>query len=163
MEDFLQQIEKALEYNLYYLALQSTLTLPDICSALMSNNGENNKQKYINWFNSYFLEKDSLSAEECYNFRCSNLHQGKTANKKSNYSRILFLEPQNSNIIIHNCILNDAFCIDLNRFCNTMIKSVRAWYSKIKNDTTFQNNYTTFIKKYPTGLKPYIDGVPVIS
>ena len=38
MHDLLEQIEKALECNLYYLALQSTLALPDICGALESEN-----------------------------------------------------------------------------------------------------------------------------
>lgn len=56
MHDLLEQIEKALECNLYYLALQSTLALPDICGALESENGQANRTKYINWYNTYAKE-----------------------------------------------------------------------------------------------------------
>ena len=49
MEELLIQIELALQYNLYYLALQSTLTLPDICSALIDTKGETSGAKYASW------------------------------------------------------------------------------------------------------------------
>lgn len=162
MEDFLSQIENALDYNLYYLALQSTLTLPDICGALESSDGEASKKNYIDWYNNNFLDKASLSAEDCYYFRCSNVHQGKSMQKNSNYKRIMFIEPPTPNKI-HNCILNDAFCIDLNTFCKDMINSVRTWLKNMQNDTSFKNNYNNFIRRYPNGLPPYFFGLSVIS
>ena len=61
MNDFLEQILKALDCNLYYLALQSTLSLPDICSALISPNGMTSCSQYINWYNTYAKESVSLS------------------------------------------------------------------------------------------------------
>ena len=163
MEDFLQQIEKALDFNLYYIALQSTLTLPDICGALESQNGESTKSKYFTWFNKYFKGDVWLTDKDCYFFRCANVHQAKTIHKNSKYSRILFIEPQTVPITMHNCIIEDALCIDVNIFCRDMISSVRDWLNIIKNDTTFQNNYATFIKRYPNGISPYISGAPVIS
>lgn len=39
MELILKEIERALDAKLYYLALQASLTLPDICGALQSNDG----------------------------------------------------------------------------------------------------------------------------
>lgn len=164
MEDFLQQIEKALSYNLYYVALQSTLTLPDICGALQSADGIATKSKYVDWYDTYFLDKINLSADDCYYFRCSGIHQGKTTHEKSRYSRILFIEPDNKNhITCHNNVLNDALNIDVNIFCNTMIKSVRHWLSSVQNNNNFKNNYSSFIRRYPNGLPPYIVGLPVIS
>lgn len=164
MEDFLQQIEKALSYNLYYIALQSTLTLPDICGALQSTDGTATKAKYVDWYNTYFLKKTFLSANDCYYFRCSNIHQGKTVHKNSTYSRILFVEPSEKNsIVLNNNIINGALNIDVNIFCTDMIASVRNWLTLVKNDETFQENYSSFIKRYPNGLPPYIVGVPIIS
>lgn len=164
MEDFLQQIEKALSYNLYYIALQSTLTLPDICGALQSTDGTATKAKYVDWYNTYFLKKTFLSADDCYYFRCSNIHQGKTVHKNSTYSRILFVEPSEKNsIVLNNNIINGALNIDVNIFCTDMIASVRNWLTLVKNDETFQENYSSFIKRYPNGLPPYIVGVPIIS
>lgn len=163
MEDFLQQIEAALDYNLYYIALQSTLTLPDICGALSSRDGEATKSKYISWYNKYFNNKTYLTAQDCYFFRCANVHQAKVIHKNLKYSRILFIEPQTVAITMHNCILENALCIDINIFCREMISSVRIWLQTVKNDLNFKSNYKSLIKRYPNGLSPYIKGVPVIS
>ena len=47
MELILKEIERALDAKLYYLALQASLTLPDICGALQSNDGVAKKHKYM--------------------------------------------------------------------------------------------------------------------
>jgi len=39
MRDFLQQIENALQYSLYYVALLASLAVPDTCGALDSEDG----------------------------------------------------------------------------------------------------------------------------
>lgn len=163
MEDFLQQIEEALDYNLYYIALQSSLTMPDICAALESQNGETTKSKYLTWYNKYFTADIWLTAEDCYYFRCANVHQAKTTHENSNYTRILFIEPQTVPITMHNCILEDSLCIDVNIFCRDMISSVRSWINSIKGTEPFETNYKSFIKRYPNGLPPYIVGIPIIS
>ncbi|WBV72395.1 hypothetical protein PGH42_05345 [Legionella pneumophila] len=51
MIEFLDQISKGIEANLYYLALFASLSIPDICGALGSENGKSRRDKYINWFN----------------------------------------------------------------------------------------------------------------
>ena len=53
MEELLSQIKKALESNLYLVALQSTLTLPDICSGLTNENGKSDRNDYIKWYADY--------------------------------------------------------------------------------------------------------------
>jgi hypothetical protein len=165
MNDLLEQIEKALANNLYYLALQSTLALPDICSALISPNGQTSGRQYIDWYDRYAKEADSnaIDGEDCYKFRCSALHQGSSEHKKSSYSRILFVEPSVKGFVFHNNILNDSLNIDLNIFCNNMIESVRKWIDSVKNDSVFIENYKHFMKRHPNGLAPYIGGIPVIS
>lgn len=165
MEDFLNQIENALEYNLYYIALQSTLTLPDICSSLISATPTKRKvrQEYVDWYTNHFKDNLYLSAEDCYYFRCANVHQAKTIHANSNYSRILFIEPQTAPITIHNCIINDVLCIDVNKFCKGMISSVRSWINSVKGTEPFETNYKSFIKRYPNGLPPYVVGIPIIS
>jgi len=40
MRDFLVQIKKGLDVNLYLLSLFSALAIPDICGAMGSENGE---------------------------------------------------------------------------------------------------------------------------
>ena len=43
MEKYLSEIEAALNQGLKFIALQSALTLPDICGALISNGKESVK------------------------------------------------------------------------------------------------------------------------
>lgn len=166
MNDFLEQILKALDCNLYYLALQSTLSLPDICSALISPNGMTSGSQYINWYNTYAKEPGSLSinGEDCYKFRCSAIHQGSTQHARSSYSRILFIEASRANgIIIHNTVLNDALNIDLRVFCENMVQSVVKWLELVKDDPIFLSNYEKFMKRYPNGFPPYIVGISIIT
>ncbi|EQD56665.1 hypothetical protein B1A_11430, partial [mine drainage metagenome] len=50
METILQEIERALDAHLYYLAVAMVLTLPDICAALASADGESSGQRYRDWY-----------------------------------------------------------------------------------------------------------------
>ncbi|WP_342985745.1 hypothetical protein [[Clostridium] symbiosum] len=163
MEFLLSEIEKALENELYFIALQTTLSLPDICGALQSEDGKASKIKYICWYNKYVKNsKVLISAEECYNFRCSCLHQGTSQHPKSSYTRIIFLYP-NKDITMHNNILGDSLNIDLIIFCKSIINAVRKWGTEIYNDTNYLKNYERLIRIYPNGIPTYIVGIPVIS
>lgn len=168
MHDLIEQINKAMDSNLYYLALYTALTLPDICAALESNNGKATGDKYKDWFNRYISPKykGNLTGEECYCIRCSLLHQGITQHNRSNYSRILFIEPSvnnNMGLMVHNNILEDALNIDIKTFCNDIINAVNTWLNDVKGKEPFETNYKRIIKRYPEGLSPYIVGIPIIT
>lgn len=165
MELLLNEIEKALDVGLYFIALQASLTLPDICGALQSDDGKADKQKYINWYDTYAKEHGncSISGDDCYYFRCSYVHQNSTQHPKSSYSRILFLAPIDKSIILHNNIMFGALNIDVNIFCRNIIKSVRNWQKTVETNENYRRNYSNLIKLYPNGLSPYIVGIPVIS
>ncbi len=164
MEFFLKEIEEALNRGLYFIALQSTLSLPDICGALASSDGRASGPNYIKWYNTYAREKGpiSISGEDCYYFRCSCLHQGTSQNPKSAYKRIFFLVPNNYSFC-HNNIFDDVLNIDINIFCKNIISAVRNWEAQAKNTDNYIKNYDKLIRVYPNGLPPYITGMPVIS
>lgn len=164
MEFLLREIEQALDAGLYFIALQSSLTLPDICAALISPNGRTNREKYIKWYDTYAKEASSfaISGTDCYCFRCSCVHQGSTQHSDSSYSRIVFIAP-NSYIMGHNNIINGALNIDINVFCRNIISSVRKWVSQVKDNPIFTANYPNLLQWYPNGFFPYIVGVPVIT
>ncbi|MCX6724324.1 MAG: hypothetical protein NT155_04125 [Candidatus Staskawiczbacteria bacterium] len=165
MKDFLQQIKKGLDVDLYYLSLFSALAIPDICGSMGSENGEANKEKYKEWFDKYIAPKynDFLDGEDCYYFRCSLLHQGSSQHVKSNYKRVLFIEPSATTNIFHNNILNDALNIDVKIFCNDLVSGAEKWLEENENTDIYKNNYIKFMQRYPKGLPPYIGGVSVIS
>ncbi len=173
MRDLLHQIEAGLDANLYYLSLYVGLTIPDICGALDSKNGRAHGDKYKKWFNQYvahrYRDSDSnkqlLTAEDCYFFRCSLLHQGSTQHLQSTYERIIFIEPEipRRGVTLHMNVFDNALNIDVDLFCRDIITGAENWLGKVEHTNQFKDNYDRFMRRYPTGLPPYIDGVPVIS
>lgn len=165
MKNLLEQIKKGLDNNLYYLSLFATLAIPDICGAINSENGEASKDKYVQWFNKYVAGKyhGFLDGEDCYYFRCSLLHQGSSQHPRSNYSRVLFVEPTATTNVFHCNILNDALNIDVRIFCNDIVEGVKEWLKEVENTDLYKRNYSKFMMRHPHGLKPYIGGVPVIG
>lgn len=165
MENFFIQIKKGLDVNLYFLSLFSALAIPDICGAMGSKNGEANPEKYKAWFDKYIAPQynNFLNGEDCYYFRCSLLHQGSSQHNRSNYKRVLFVEPSTTTIIYHNNIMNDALNIDVKIFCNDLISGAEKWLEENENTDLYKKNSDKFMRRYPNGLPPYIVGVPVIS
>jgi len=165
MRDLLNQIERGLNYNLYYLCLYVALAIPDICGSLESDDGIATGEKYKKWFDEYLATKYGgfLTGEDCYLFRCSLLHQGSSCNPNSSYSRVLFVELTNRNLILHNNILNDALNIDVNIFCKDIIEGANKWLIKNENMDNYKKNSDKFMERHSQGLAPYIVGVPVIG
>jgi hypothetical protein len=163
--DFLTQIKRGLDSNLYFLVLFSVLAIPDICGAIASENGKATKDKYKAWFDKYVAPKYNgfVSGENCYLFRCSLLHQGSSQHPGSNYKRVIFVEPSATTYIFHNNILNDALNIDVRIFCNDIISGAEEWLNENENTDLYKRNSDIFMRRYPNGLSPYIVGVPVIS
>jgi hypothetical protein len=164
MKEIIKQIRLANENGLYYVALLSSLTLPDICGAIESNNGISNREKYKKWFDKYIAPKynGNFDGETCYYFRCSMLHQGTTQHHKNRYSKIIFVEP-NENYYFHNNIINDALNIDVKTFCEDICCGVEKWLQDVSETENFKKNISKLIKRYPNGLSPYIVRIPVIA
>lgn len=166
MEFLLKEIERALEADLYFIALQAALTLPDICASLESA-VEPKKRKlgaeYAKWYEDHVqtLHPTWLSGEDCWQYRCSCLHSGSSIGE--NYSRVIFLAPGQSQIRMHNNIIGDAINIDLKTFCLDMIDAVRVWEASAKETDIFKKNYPRLMRVYPEGFPPYIVGTPVIT
>lgn len=81
-----QDIRKALENDLYLVALSSALTLPDICGKVAYPDESSSRKRYIYWYDEEIgkYEKNPedkenmpyLSGEVIYSLRCSLLHEG---------------------------------------------------------------------------------------
>jgi hypothetical protein len=169
MKDLLSQIEAAINDHAYYLALYASLTVPDICGAMESEDGQATKIKYITWFDQYVAPKyfacgqATFTGEACYFYRCAILHQGRAQHPKLGFSRILFVEPESTTNVFHNNILNDALNIDVSIFCNDIIQGALNWLKVAENSDNYKKNFPLFMQRYPNGLPPYIAGVPVIG
>jgi hypothetical protein len=178
MRDFLAQIEEGLKHNLYFLSLFTALTIPDICGAMESANGNADRQKYMKWFNEYVVKRDpdkygdgkNLTAETCYYYRCALLHQGYTQHRNIKYRRILFIEPPLTTFPIkglHACCIgatakNKSLIIDVQKFCNDIVQGAYEWLKQKETDKNYKKNYAKMIKRYPKGIKP-VFGCPIIG
>jgi hypothetical protein len=81
----LQEVERALEYKLYYLAIAVSLSLPDICACLEfdpDNPQWANKDTYARWADANINFK-TVSGEDLYRLRCGVLHFGNFEHRKS--------------------------------------------------------------------------------
>lgn len=168
MNELISQVRRALDSELYYLALYVTLTLPDTLRALQSENGYATSDKYEEWFDEYVAPKytmrgdNILDGEMCYNLRCSILHQGKIDTGTEDYVRVIFAEPEGG-VIAHNNILNGALQIGIEEFCRDVLEGAEEWMDKYGDDEQVQSNYEEFMSRHPDGLSPYIKGMPVIT
>ncbi len=168
LEEFLNQIGSAITAKLYLLALSGALMLPDICGALESDNGEASKERYIKWFDENLGVDygDSFTGEDCWHFRCAMLHQGRSNQRYSRFSKIFFLDPTGPRPLFHGNTFKmngeTAYNIEVNIFCLDMLKRVRQWSQEPK-PSHFKDNYNKFLRRYPSGLPPFIVGIPVIG
>lgn len=201
MNDYFNEIDLALEHELYYLALFSSLTIPDMFGAIGSQDGIASGKKYKDWFKKYYPKKETIgnnevdtciTAEICWNLRCSILHQGSSTPKGfkpqsqnlplmlnnlqnaspssiSNqqgiqYSRIIFSLP--SSIIYHCNVTGSGSDIELNInlkiFCKAMLKGAKQWLQQNENTANYQNNVSKFLKHYPSGFGNFV-GISVLS
>jgi hypothetical protein len=171
MRDLIQQVRVAADSRSYYLALFASLALPDICGALGAPDGQASRARYVAWFDRHvapryapsFGARSFLTGEDAYYYRCSVLHQGSSQHPKSSYSRILFLEPGATGVLLHNNVMNDALNIDVGRFCHDILDGVEEWLEGAEADPTYKKNSSQFLRRFPEGLAPYIVGVPVIA
>lgn len=167
MDALLNQIETALQANLFYLSLFSALSIPDICGALNAPDGRATGSRYRDWYSRYVTPRyDTLSAEEAYQFRCSALHQGSAEpDRPKDYERVIFLEPNQLSINVKRMSSNGrtAIMIDLKRLIPSIIEGVRQFCAESKGSEPFDSNLAGFMRRYPDGLAPWSKAVPTIA
>lgn len=178
MERYLKEIETALNAELYTIALISALSLPDICACLESptpNDISKVGSRYKRWYNKYAKEKCSLSAENCYKYRCSMVHNVNSTLHKSPHEKVAFFLPGTSPAKFINtsvdltymapcgqAVNEKALLIELPEFINGMIESVREWLKEMQDNKNFINNYKSFFQIRPISvLSAFGQGIAV--
>lgn len=170
MRDLLDQVHAAVTSGHYYLSLYPALCLPGICGAMESENGWDTREKYISWYDEWVARKfphplgggSALEGKECYDLRCSLLHQGTLEQRDNRYSRIIFCEPNEHHRIAHLNIIGDVLNLDVSVFIVNMLNGVVAWLPKAEQTANFRRNYPRFIQRYPNGYAGLV-GIPMIA
>lgn len=171
MRDYLDQVRRASDAHLYYIALAGALIIPDMCGAMELPDGEAKGPRYISWFDRYIAPKygagpegtSALTGDDCYGLRCSLIHQGRLKPHKGSYSRVLFIEPGAARFVAHNNVMRDALNIDVRLFISDMLAGAEAWLEHAEGTAEYKQNYGKAMQRYAEGLPPYITDVPVIA
>jgi hypothetical protein len=164
MKEITDEIEKALSADLYYLAILTALSLPDICAALESDNGETSGAKYKAWYDAWMAKLyPEITSVDLYSLRCGIVHQGRLGHAKMQYSRVLFTIPNAQRNVFHRNIFNDALNLDAVVFCRDVVRCVSEWYEAKHNDPNVKANFPRLLRLRVNGLAPYMVGVPLIA
>ena len=179
IDPMLNDIQRALKANFYFLALATALALPDICACLESAKGHNinrSAEAYKKWFDANLShEFNELTADDCYRLRCGILHQGNFNNPNSRYDHVVFVPPNRSlrygkDIVVtiapgvaFGSLQGRILHIEVVWFCELLIRAVCRWLAAKATDATVQANLPNLVRLRPEGFPPYIVGIPLIA
>lgn len=172
MRTLIAQTRKAVESELYYLALMSALTIPDIAGALEASNGNAIGRRYAAWYEKWVHPRlmenrgtnNPLSGRQCYDYRCAMLHQGRSQVRNAAYRNIMFVEPGQPHYGLHYSLVADkVLMIQLNEFIAEILDGCELWLDAMKHTEPFETNYRHFVRRRPDGLAPFVVGGPVIG
>ncbi|MFH0887680.1 MAG: hypothetical protein V1871_00530 [Planctomycetota bacterium] len=159
MKRFTDAIRKAIHDENWFAGLFLALCMPDICGSLEKPDvpvGE----RYKAWFNDNLSQKYSprFSADDCFYFRCSCLHQGFDSHEKLTTDRIHFITPPPRGIMAHLNMLNNILQMQIDIFCTDIADAVDYWNGNIaKNNPDIQSRINKLMQIYPPeSIKPFI-------
>lgn len=157
MEDYIHQLRETYRCGLYYFTLFGTLSLIDLCAALDAPSGETTPRLFKEWFTKYlpqyssghFGSATSLSADECYKFRCRMLHQlraeidAPSMDTSVKSGRIAFRVGPGK---VHMCNFGGVYYLDIQTFMEDVIKGVEEWLDDVGNSPHVQHNLARTVK-----------------
>jgi hypothetical protein len=176
MEMILKQVNVAMDYGLYYLAVAIALTLPDICAALESADGTAKPDRYKNWYREWLQPRyPMLEPNDVYVLRSGINHRGQSEphgiQPTLNFDKVVFVIPHlsrtNSATDLH-CRIEGVtgdrtLSLDAAFFCQDVLQSVHQWYAKKATDPNVVANMPKVLTFRPDGFPPHFVGVPVIA
>lgn len=165
MDFIINDIEKALDNGLYFIALQSVLTLPEICATLENKKYGSYGERYETWYNANIHTRVKFNGRQIWNFRCKMSHQGIASTSNNLKERICFLYPTNGFTVEGNIEVKDNIITidaDLITFCRDIINSVRTWQRKAQETEYYKKHYDELIRlKYRNSI--CINNIPFIG
>lgn len=143
MDRFTSAVRQSLENKNWYAALYLSLTLPDICARLESDDGKTNRVKFVAWFEKYLADRYRseigcnpiphvfLNGNDCYALRCSMLHEGGTDITTQQCRAVL--DKFHFTVVGAHCNqFNSSLQLDVPTFCKDVCDAVERWYSNFK-------------------------------
>ena len=177
-----QDIRKALENELYFVALNSALTLPVFCGKAARPTEKCNKKRYILWYDEEIrkyeknpddkMDMPYLSGKVIYNLRCYLLHEGNPNinDEKTNINHFSLVVEKNKNfnsycdaskiIEFENEKIRE-YRMDVRRICMILCDMAEAYYRN--NMDKFHFNYEIIDWDRVTSHLPQIDSKKALT
>lgn len=159
MQILIYELKKATENNLWFVAINIALTIPDICSALEYENGQTDGVKYKNWINTYLVKKynNFITGNDIWKLRCASLHQGKFNHDYPKFSKIIFQVPfDGDNGGMHNNIIGNTLQLNAKIFITDIIESYGEWLLFNKENNFVKNNLEKSFSFYESKMGMFI-------
>ena len=152
MEIIIEELKIAIYNKLFFLAINISLTIPDICAALESENGQTSGTKYKNWVDTYLSPKYDgfISGDDIYKIRCASLHQGKFDHDNPRFEKIAFQIPEEG-LFFHNNIFGKTLQLNAGTFIADVIESYNEWKIANSNNETVKTNALAGFRIYDEG------------
>jgi hypothetical protein len=121
----------------HWALLHVTVCIPDICSALESDDGEATRARYKAWCEQY-LPNPHLAPAERYRMRCKILHQGRAGldEEGGRYRAFAFSRRSADGHVDHLRVEGDKLVLDVGELSNETEAGAKAWISDIESDLT---------------------------
>lgn len=171
MEDYLQQVEAAVEAQLYFLAITGALTVPDICAASEADDGRTSGALFIAWCDQWLTPLYTrtirgettvlLPGDDVWKLRCAFLHQGRLQDERLTHDRVVFVEPIRGWRVHRNLERGRALQLGVLEFVADVVEVARAWRRAKAGDETVERNLARFVQRHPDGAFGY--GLPIIG
>ena len=142
--------ERCCSKKAYWCLLHVIVCLPDICTALESNDGKATGDKYRKWCNRYFRHQ-FLNGAERYEMRCKLLHQGRARTKATiRYSRFEFGQPASSGHCDHMRVDGKTLHVDVTNLYGETRIAIREWVKDMESGPNSQR--ATNVARHLTSL-----------
>jgi hypothetical protein len=170
MERFTSAIRKSMENQNWYAALYMSITVPDICARLESDDGKTNADKYIEWYDKYLADSYRheigcdrqmhvfLSGADCYALRCAILHEGSI--DMTTQRRREVLDRFHFTVCGSHCNqINSVLQLDLPVFCNDVCMAVERWADDFRTNCPDKLNRLDQIVRVDVGSHTMPEGI----
>ena len=141
INELIKEISTALQNDCWFIALNTALTLPDICGKAEYSDTCGQKQRYTKWLNKYGrLHIDNfIRANDIYNLRCCMLHQGTPSTKQSGKNieefELIVNSNEQSNITMEAIYsTSDKYVLSVNvlHICRLLCSAAKSYYESNK-------------------------------
>lgn len=145
LEVLIDQMRRCIIADLWFPALVTALTLPDICGAIESDNGKATGAKTKSWMRRHLptAQGNEEAAKLIWELRCSLLHQASM--RVTNPRAVAFFVPRPDHIELHNVAVEfedgeTYILLSVPEFVEEIATTVEQWISSVRSTRRFATN-----------------------